>query len=152
MTNHTNYIIIGSGIAGLTLAIKLAEAFPKRKVTIISKSNEIDSNTRHAQGGIAVVVDKIRDSFEKHILDTLACGDGLCDPKVVEMVVAEGPKRLVELINWGAHFDIDDEGHLALAKEGGHSAHRIVHRKDRTGFEIEQAILHKAHKLPNINL
>lgn len=152
MTDKVNYLIVGSGIAGLTLAIKLAEAFPKRKIAIVSKSNETDSNTRHAQGGIAVVVDKIGDSYEKHIADTLACGDGMCDPQIVEMVVSEGPKRLKELIEWGAHFDVDDQGHLALGKEGGHSARRIVHRKDRTGFEIEQAILNKVHKLPNITL
>ena len=152
MTQSINYLIVGSGIAGLTVAIKLAEAFPHRKIAVVSKSKETDSNTRHAQGGIAVVLDKIKDSYEKHIADTLACGDGLCQPQIVEMVVSEGPKRLKELIDWGAQFDTDDNGHLALAKEGGHSAHRIVHKRDRTGFEIEQAILTKAHKLPNIIL
>lgn len=152
MKDDVTYLIVGSGIAGLTLAIQLSEIFPKRKITIVSKSNETDSNTRHAQGGIAVVVDKIKDSYQKHIEDTLSCGDGLCDPEVVSMVVSEGPKRLKQLMAWGALFDKDINGSLALAKEGGHSAHRIVHRKDRTGFEIEQAILAKVHKLHNVDL
>ncbi|RZJ35645.1 MAG: L-aspartate oxidase [Flavobacterium sp.] len=152
MNRSANYLIIGSGIAGLTIAVKLAEAFPHRKIIIVSKSSESNSNTKYAQGGIAVVVDKIEDSYEKHISDTVACGDGECDPKIVKMVVTEGPKRLRELVRWGAKFDTDDSGRLALAKEGGHSASRIVHRKDRTGFEIEQAILEKIHNLQNIEL
>jgi L-aspartate oxidase len=150
MNLTADYLILGSGIAGLTVAIKLAQQFPERKILIVTKSNEDESNTKYAQGGIAVVMDGVTDDFEKHINDTLICGDGLCDREVVEMVVSEGPKRLNELIQWGTHFDLNEKGHLDLAKEGGHSNHRVVHFKDQTGREIERAILAKAHQQKNI--
>jgi len=143
---QTNYLIIGSGIAGLTFAIKIATAFPEKKVTIVTKSNEDESNTKYAQGGIAVVQNKLEDDFKKHIDDTLICGDGLCDETVVSIVVTEGPKRLEELINWGAQFDLNEEGGLDLGREGGHSKNRVVHHKDQTGREIERAILIQAHQ------
>ncbi len=146
----TDYLVIGSGIAGLSFAIKVAHRFPDRKVTIITKTVEEESNTKYAQGGIAVVVDKIKDSFEKHIEDTLLCGDGLCNLGVVKMVITKGPERLQELIDWGARFDIASGGDLDLGKEGGHSHHRVVHHKDQTGYEIEKAILAEAHRQPNI--
>ncbi|WP_333600736.1 L-aspartate oxidase [Flavobacterium sp.] len=149
---HTNYLIIGSGIAGLTFALKIANKYPERSVTIVTKSNAEESNTKYAQGGIAVVQNGGEDSFKKHIEDTLICGDGLCDKTVVEMVVTEGPKRLQELINWGAHFDCNEEGVLDLGKEGGHSNSRVVHHKDQTGYEIERAILAQIHKKANITL
>lgn len=152
MKIETDYLILGSGIAGLTVAIKLAQQFPKRKVLIVTKSNEDESNTKYAQGGIAVVIDGVSDDFEKHIHDTLVCGDGLCNRAVVEMVVKEGPKRLAELIQWGTQFDVNDAGNLDLAKEGGHSNSRVVHYKDQTGREIERAILAKAHQQPNIEI
>lgn len=145
-----DYLIIGSGIAGLTIAIKLAEQFPDRKVIVVTKSSKEESNTQYAQGGIAVVMDEINDNFEKHIADTLVCGDGLCDKEVVEIVVTEGPERLQELIDWGAQFDRTETGTLDLAKEGGHSDHRIVHHKDETGKEIERAVLAKAQQSNNI--
>lgn len=113
----TNYLVIGSGIAGLTFSVKIAEKFPDRTVTIITKSNEEESNTKYAQGGVAVVLNSEKDSFKKHIQDTLNAGDGLCDPTIVEMVVKEGPKRLEELITWGANFDFDTSGNLDLGKE-----------------------------------
>lgn len=146
----TDYLIIGSGIAGLSVAIKLAEHFPDRNVTIVTKSSKEESNTQYAQGGIAVVMDAVNDHFEKHIDDTLICGDGLCDRKVVEWVVTEGPKRLQELIDWGTEFDRAEDGTLDLGKEGGHSYHRIVHHKDETGKEIERAVLTKAQHYKNI--
>lgn len=152
MKIETDYLILGSGIAGLTVAIKLALQFPERKVLIVTKSNEDESNTKYAQGGIAVVMDGVSDDFEKHIHDTLVCGDGLCNRAVVEMVVKEGPKRLAELIEWGTQFDVNDTGNLDLAKEGGHSNSRVVHYKDQTGREIERAILAKAHQQPNIEI
>src|SRR5215467_7855387 len=102
---NTDYLIIGSGVAGLTFAIKIADRFPDRKVFIVTKSHTEESNTKYAQGGVAVVFDKLKDSFEKHIDDTLICGDGLCDREVVEMVVTEGPRCVQELIEWGARFD-----------------------------------------------
>lgn len=148
----TNYLIIGSGVAGLTFAIKIADRFPNRKITIITKSNEDESNTKYAQGGIAIVTDETEDSYKKHIEDTLICGDGLCDPSVVEMVVTEGPKRLKELIKWGAKFDKNTKGHFDLGKEGGHSQNRVVHHKDQTGHEIERAILAQVHQKENITV
>ena len=149
---QTNYLIIGSGVAGLTFAVKIAERFPDKKVTIVTKANENESNTKYAQGGIAIVTDKAEDSYEKHIQDTLICGDGLCDESVVEMVITEGPKRLKELIEWGAKFDKNTEGTLDLGKEGGHSENRVVHHKDQTGQEIQRAILSQVHQKENITV
>ncbi|MCL4118527.1 UNVERIFIED_CONTAM: hypothetical protein GTU68_061179 [Idotea baltica] len=136
-----NYLVIGSGIAGLTFAVKIAEKFPNRKVIIITKSTEEESNTKYAQGGVSIVLDQDKDSFDKHIEDTLIAGDGLCDKAVVEMVIKKGPARLKELMLWGANFDKDVNGNLDLGKEGGHSAYRIVHHKDITGYEIERTLL-----------
>jgi len=148
----TNYLIIGSGVAGLTFAVKIADTFPDRSVTIVTKANVDESNTKYAQGGIAIVTDKDGDSYQKHIEDTLICGDGLCDESVVEMVITEGPKRLKELIEWGAKFDKNTEGTLDLSKEGGHSENRVVHHKDQTGKEIERAILNQVHQKENITV
>jgi L-aspartate oxidase len=148
----TNYLIIGSGVAGLTFAIKIADRFPDKKVTIVTKSNADESNTKYAQGGIAIVTDETEDSYQKHIEDTLICGDGLCDVEVVKMVVTEGPKRLKELIAWGAKFDKTAKGNFDLGKEGGHSQNRVVHHKDQTGHEIERAILDQVHQKGNITV
>lgn len=149
---QTNYLIIGSGVAGLTLAIKLAERFPDKKITLITKSNDDESNTKYAQGGIAVVTNKSDDSYQKHIQDTLTCGDGLCDEKVVTMVISQGPHRLKELIEWGTQFDKSPNGDFDLGKEGGHSQNRVVHHKDQTGHEIERAILKQAHQKENLSI
>ncbi|MCG9791260.1 L-aspartate oxidase [Flavobacterium algicola] len=148
----TNYLIVGSGVAGLTLALKIANQFPEKTVTIVTKATADESNTKYAQGGIAIVTDKIGDSYNKHIEDTIICGDGLCDPEVVEMVINEGPKRLKELIEWGAMFDKNIEGTLDLGKEGGHSENRVVHHKDQTGKEIERAILSQVQLKTNIDV
>ncbi|MCX7551487.1 L-aspartate oxidase [Xanthomarina sp. F2636L] len=148
----TQLLIIGSGVAGLTLAIKYAEAFPKKNVIIVTKGNEDESNTKYAQGGVAVVLDDKTDSFQKHIKDTLISGDGLCDKAIVDMVITEGPKRLRELMLWGAQFDLDPTGNLDLGREGGHSEYRVVHYKDITGYEIERALLARVHQLENITL
>ncbi|MFI1771158.1 L-aspartate oxidase [Thalassobellus citreus] len=148
----TNYLVIGSGIAGLTFSVKIAEKFPERKVVIVTKASEDESNTKYAQGGVAVVIDKENDSFKKHIKDTLIAGDGLCNEAVVKMVIKEGPERLEELMLWGANFDLDSSGDFDLGKEGGHSEYRVLHHKDITGFEIERALLKRAHQLPNITI
>ncbi|MFL0353047.1 L-aspartate oxidase [Xanthomarina sp. GH4-25] len=148
----THLLIIGSGVAGLTLAVKYAEAFPKKNITIVTKGDEDESNTKYAQGGVAVVLDYKTDSFQKHIEDTLIAGDGLCNKAVVNMVITEGPKRLKELMVWGAQFDVNQTGKLDLGKEGGHSQNRVVHYKDITGYEIERALLARVHQLKNISI
>ncbi len=148
----TDYLVIGSGVAGLTFAVKMAEKFADRNIVIVTKGDEDESNTKYAQGGIAVVLDLEEDSFQKHIQDTLIAGDGLCNEQVVEMVVKEGPQRLKELIAWEANFDLDPEGDFDLGKEGGHSEYRVVHHKDVTGYEVERALLQRVHQLPNITL
>jgi L-aspartate oxidase len=146
---NVDFLVIGSGIAGLSFALKAAK---HGKVLIVTKSNEDESNTKYAQGGVAVVVDKEEDSFEKHIQDTLIAGDGLCDKEIVEIVVKEGPDRIAEIIEYGTQFDRDNKGVYDLAKEGGHSEHRVLHYKDITGFEIERALLQEIHENPNIEL
>ena len=144
----TDFLVIGSGIAGLSFALKAAKF---GKVLIITKSNEDESNTKYAQGGVAVVVNE-DDSFEKHIEDTLIAGDGLCDRKIVELVIKEGPQRINEIINYGIMFDKDTAGFYDLAKEGGHSEHRVLHYKDITGYEIERVLLKEIHSEPNIEI
>ncbi|MCX2742367.1 L-aspartate oxidase [Mangrovivirga sp. M17] len=148
----SDVLVIGSGLAGLTFSIKFAEKFPDKKVTIITKADESESNTKYAQGGIAVVLDELSDSFQQHINDTIKAGSGLGDPKVIETVVKEGPDRLKEIISWGAQFDETPDGDFDLGLEGGHSAKRIVHHKDITGFEMESTLLNKIKSLPNLQL
>ena len=137
----TDFLIIGSGIAGLTFAVKTARRFPDKSITILTKANTDETNTKYAQGGIAVVNDLEHDSFAKHIKDTLIAGDGLCNEKVVDIVVKEGPQRVNEIIEWGTKFDKDTGGEYMRGKEGGHSEYRILHHKDITGFEIERALV-----------
>ncbi|NCD69395.1 L-aspartate oxidase [Mucilaginibacter agri] len=149
MTKTVDFLVVGSGIAGLSFALKAAK---HGKVLIVTKANEDESNTKYAQGGVAVVVDKKDDSFEKHIEDTLIAGDGLCDPVAVEAVVTEGPARIREIIDYGTNFDKTNEGIYDLAKEGGHSEFRVLHYKDITGFEIERALLDQIHQNPNIEI
>ncbi|HEY1025232.1 MAG TPA: L-aspartate oxidase [Sphingobacteriaceae bacterium] len=145
---NVDFLVVGSGIAGLSFALKAAK---HGKVLIVTKASADESNTKYAQGGVAVVVDK-EDSFDKHIRDTLIAGDGLCDKKVVEIVVKEGPDRIQEIIDYGTSFDKTHHGFYDLAKEGGHSEHRVLHYKDITGFEIERALLEKIQENPNIEL
>ncbi len=143
-----DFLVVGSGIAGLSFALKAANV---GNVLIVTKSNEDESNTKYAQGGVAVVTDQA-DSFDNHIADTLVAGDGLCNPHIVENVIKEGPDRIAELIEYGTSFDKEESGEYDLAKEGGHSAHRILHYKDITGYEIERALLEKVHQHPNIEI
>ncbi|MFT3979689.1 MAG: L-aspartate oxidase [Ferruginibacter sp.] len=149
---QTDFLVIGSGIAGLTYALKVAEAYPDKKITVLTKTQSDETNTKYAQGGIAGVMDLEQDSFEKHIEDTLIAGDGLCNEKIVEIVVKEGVERINELIAWGAKFDKEPDGDYKLGKEGGHSEFRILHHKDVTGKEMERALLEAIKKASNIDL
>lgn len=148
MRRETDFLVIGSGIAGLTYALKVA---CRGKVTIITKASEEESNTKYAQGGIAGVLHG-PDTFESHVQDTLNAGAGLCDEQIVRMVVTEGADRIREIISWGTRFDKDNNGEYDLAKEGGHSRHRVLHYKDSTGNEIERALLEAVHRHPNITI
>ncbi len=149
-----DFLVLGSGIAGLTFALKVAS---RGRVAIITKKNRAESNTNYAQGGIAAVTSK-EDSFEMHVRDTLAAGAGLCKEAVVRTIVEEGPARIAELIELGMKFSErdapgEDGGkELDLGKEGGHSKRRILHAKDVTGREIERALLAAAARLPNIEI
>lgn len=149
---QTDFLVIGSGIAGLTYALKTAKAFPDKKITVITKTQADETNTKYAQGGIAGVWDEEKDSYNKHIDDTLIAGDGLCNEKIVEIVVTEGPERIREIISYGAEFDKDEKGEYSLGKEGGHSENRILHHKDVTGKEIERALLSEMETVQNIEL
>jgi len=133
----TDFLVLGSGIAGLTFALKAAEY---GSVTILTKKERAESNTNYAQGGIAAVIEP-SDSFEEHIRDTLVAGAGLCDEEAVRVLVTEGPDRVRELMELGASFTRRLDGELDLGREGGHSHNRIVHAADLTGREIERALL-----------
>src|SRR5690349_23778582 len=146
---RTDFLVIGSGIAGLTYALKMATHFPGRKITVITNTTADEINTKYAQGGVAGLWDE-NDTFEKHIDDTLIAGDGLCNQHVVEIVVKEGPDRVEEIINWGAKFDKEEDGDYKRGKEGGHSEFRILHHKDVTGKEMERALLDALSKQKNI--
>lgn len=147
-------LIIGSGVAGLTLAIDLAKEHPNKSVCVLTKTTREESNTRYAQGGVAAVWDKDKDSFQKHIEDTLDAGDGLCDKEIVEIVVTEGPDQVQRLIDWGARFDKehDNSTEYDLGREGGHSENRILHYKDLTGWEIQRALIEKASEYDNLEI
>ena len=147
----TDILVIGTGISGLTFAIKVAEENPEISLTLISKGDINEGNTRYAQGGIAVVRNLKKDSTEKHIKDTMIAGDGICNSKVVKFVVEEANKRLDELIKWGTAFDKKEE-QLELGIEGGHSEKRIVHYKDQTGKQIQEVLTAKVKSFSNITI
>jgi L-aspartate oxidase len=150
MEIKTDFLILGSGIAGLSLAIKAAAL---GSVAIVTKKEKTESNTNYAQGGIAAVTDQT-DSFALHINDTLICGAGLCKKEVVEFVVKEAPSRIAELIDWGVNFTKSAAPPYPydLGREGGHTHRRVLHAKDLTGHEIERALHEKVAGLQNISI
>jgi len=145
---QVDFLVIGGSIAGLTYALGVAD---RGSVAILFKKDTGASSTLWAQGGIAAVMQP-DDSLELHTRDTLTCGAGLCNEEVVRLVVTEGPDRVRELIDRGAHFDTDDKGAFHLHQEGGHSRRRIFHAGDATGFEIQRALLEAVQRHPNIEL
>lgn len=151
MTRQFDFLVLGSGIAGLSFALKVARV---GRVAIVTKKDRAESNTNYAQGGIAAVTSK-EDSFELHVRDTLEAGAGLCKEEVVRTIVQEGPARIAELIDLGMRFserEAEQGKELDLGKEGGHSRRRILHAKDVTGREIERALLAAVAGSPNIQI
>jgi len=148
MRKRTDFLIIGSGIAGLIYALKVAD---HGKVCILAKSIAEETATKYAQGGIAAVM-YTPDTYEKHIIDTIVAGDGLNNRDIVELTIKESTARIRELIEWGAQFDKNASGDYDLAREGGHSERRVFHHKDSTGLEIERALLSKIEENPNIEM
>lgn len=148
MEKQYDFLVIGSGLGGLSFALKVAE---HGSVCLITKSDLEETNTRYAQGGIAAVTYE-PDTHDKHVKDTLIAGDHLCNEEVVKMVVKEASTQIRELIQWGTNFDKESDGKYDLAKEGGHSEHRILHHKDNTGEEIQRALSEQVRKHPRIDL
>lgn len=148
MVYRYDFLVIGSGIAGMSYALKVAK---HGRVAIIAKNSLEEANTYYAQGGIASVTNPW-DNFEKHIADTLDAGAGLCNIMVVEKVVREAPAQIRELIGWGVDFDKDDKGNFDLHREGGHSEFRILHHKDNTGAEIQDSLIETIRNHPNIDV
>lgn len=148
MRKHTDFLVIGSGIAGLTFALKVAK---HGKVCIVTKAKMDETATSYAQGGIAAVMYN-PDSFEKHIQDTIIAGDGLCNEEIVRITIQESADRIKDLVKWGIKFDKTNTGRYDLAKEGGHSEFRVLHYKDSTGREIENSLLQQIKNQPNIEI
>ena len=148
MQRQFDFLVIGSGIAGLSYALKVAE---KGSVAVITKDELRESNTRYAQGGIASVMYP-PDDYEQHVRDTMDAGDGLCKQDVVEMVVREAPEQIRQLINWGVEFDRKENGKYDLGREGGHSQKRVFHHKDNTGEEIQNKLVAQVKAHPRIEI
>jgi L-aspartate oxidase len=155
MNIQSDFLVIGSGIAGMVFALKAAE---HGSVVMITKKGIMETNTSQAQGGIASVFDKL-DSFDLHIQDTLQAGDGLCNTEVVEKVVKNGPERIRELIDWGVSFNLrqteagaDPSTRFDLTREGGHSHNRIIHAQDMTGMELQTVLSRRVLNHPDIQV
>ncbi|MDL2296815.1 L-aspartate oxidase [Bacteroidales bacterium OttesenSCG-928-B11] len=148
MRKKVDFLVIGSGIAGLCFALKAANY---GNVCVVTKAKIDDTATKYAQGGIAAVIYN-PDTYEKHIEDTMVAGDELSDRRIVEITIRESTERVMELVRWGVNFDKTKSGKFALAKEGGHSEFRVLHHKDVTGLEIEQKLIMAVQKHPNIEI
>ena len=149
MTAYSDVLIIGSGVSGLSFALKVARF---SRVTLITKKKKADSATNLAQGGVAAVL-SVEDSVEAHVTDTLVSGDGLCNEEIVRIVTTEGPARVRELVEFGVRFQKGEHGEeFDLGMEGGHSTRRVAHASDLTGKEIERALLAQIAQHPNIEV
>ncbi|MHA2430092.1 MAG: L-aspartate oxidase [Promethearchaeota archaeon] len=151
MKIKTDILIIGGGISGLSLTIKLAKLLPDQEILLITKENLKESNTYYAQGGIACVWNG-NDNFENHVQDTLIAGDGLCNEVVVRKIIMQAPERIKELIDLGVEFNRGENGEYDLGKEGGHSERRIFHVNDLTGQNIENKLIEEVKKHHNIQI
>lgn len=151
MIRKFDFLVIGSGVAGMSYALKVANA-GKGKVAIICKTTLDEANTAKAQGGIASVTNFKVDNFEKHIKDTMIAGDYISDPAAVEQVVKNGPKCIDDLVRWGVNFDKNADGEFDLHREGGHSEFRILHHADDTGFEIQRGLMEAVRRHKNITV
>ena len=149
MTYQYDYVVIGSGIAGMSFALKVAAT---GRVALICKTTLEEANTFLAQGGVASVTNLAVDNFDKHIEDTMIAGDWLSDPEAVRKVVTEAPAQIRELIGWGVEFDKAPDGSFDLHREGGHSEFRILHHQDNTGAEIQESLIRKVKEHPNIDI
>ncbi len=145
----SDYLVIGSGIAGLSFALKVAE---HGKVSLITKAKLSNTNTRLAQGGIAAVTDTINDDPKFHARDTHIAGAGLCHVDAVDILVNDASERIKDLVKWGVEFDKEEAGDFDLAKEGGHSRHRILHVSDLTGKSMQDVLLERVSEHPNITI
>ena len=144
-----DYLVIGSGIAGMSFALKVAE---HGRVALICKTTLDEANTALAQGGVASVTNLAVDNFEKHIHDTMVAGDWLSDPAAVRAVVTGAPKGIKDLLSWGVNFDRREDGSFDLHREGGHSEFRILHHADNTGFEIQRGLIEAVRHNSNIDI
>lgn len=149
MIYRYDYLVIGSGIAGMSFALKVANT---GKVALVCKTTLDEANTALAQGGVASVTNTLVDNFDKHIEDTMIAGDWLSDKEAVKQVVTQAPSQIQELINWGVDFDKNEIGEFDLHREGGHSEFRILHHQDNTGFEIQDSLIKAVRKNPNIDI
>lgn len=149
MTREYDFLVIGSGIAGMSFALKVAD---HGRVALICKTTLEEANTYLAQGGVASVTNTLVDNFDKHIEDTMIAGDFLSDRVAVEKVVRNAPAQIRELIGWGVEFDKDEHGNFDLHREGGHSEFRILHHKDNTGAEIQESLIRAVRRNPNIDI
>jgi L-aspartate oxidase len=149
MMKKFDFLVIGSGIAGMSFALKVAH---KGRVALICKTELEEANTYYAQGGIASVTNTPADNFDKHIEDTMIAGDRLSDREAVEMVIRRAPGQIQELIRWGVNFDKNEQGGFDLHREGGHSEFRILHHKDSTGAEIQESLIRAIKQHSNIEV
>ena len=150
MIRKFNYLVIGSGVAGMSFALQVADA--RHRVALVCKTTIDEANTAKAQGGVAAVTNMEVDTFEKHIHDTMVAGDYISDPKAVEQVVKNAPAGIRRLVEWGVNFDCKEDGTFDLHREGGHSEFRILHHADDSGFEIQRGLIEAVRSHPYIKV